>query len=84
MTDSFDGYGKDKVGTVNANTVLDVETIEEAAKKAAENFGAPSIISFEVDEESGMVFFKNEQGITTMVMSIEDFEELKKRASDAT
>ena len=56
--------------------VLDMETIEAAAIKCLENFGTPDISGgLEVDEDLGVVYFKNAMGYTSLMMTIDAFNE---------
>lgn len=54
--------------------VLGIETIEDAALKCIENFGAPDISGgLEYDEDLGMVYFKDKMGNTSLLMTIDAF-----------
>lgn len=64
--------------TVSTEGVLTVEAIEDAAAYAAKNFGLANNISLKVDEELGMVYAVNQDGITQVVMTIEAYNEMLK------
>ena len=64
--------------TVETNGTLTIEVIEDAAAYAAKNFGLANNISLKVDEELGMVYAVNQDGITQAVMTIEAYNEMLK------
>jgi len=51
---------------------LNIDAMEEAAIKSAENHGTPDISGgFDVDEELGMVYFKDKDGHLSLTMTLE-------------
>ena len=73
MSNKFEGYGKDEPVTADSSSVLDMKIIEDAAIASAKNHGTPDI-SGGYEEEDGVLYFKDGNGRTTLIMNKEAFE----------
>jgi len=73
VSNKFEDYGKDESISVDGDASLSIEDIEDAALISAQNHGTPDI-SGGYEEEDGVLYFKDGNGRTTLIMNKEAFE----------
>ena len=73
MSNKFEGYGKDESISADGDISISMKDVEDAALRSAQNHGTPDI-SGGYEEEDGVLYFKDKNGHTTLIMNKEAFE----------